>query len=77
MEKQLWLAAQEATFAKHTAVHNHAFRSMDCTVTTVRKHFNNKFTCSQKNAERSVLLHHLQKKYSSRDKRSSFHFFID
>lgn len=47
MEKQLSLAAQEATFAYHTAVHNHSFKSMDCTTTIVRKLFNDKFTCSQ------------------------------
>jgi hypothetical protein len=29
MEKQLSLAVQEATFAYHTAVHNHSFKSMD------------------------------------------------
>jgi hypothetical protein len=47
MEKQLSLAAQEATSAYHTAVHNHSFESKDCTTTIVRKLFNNKFTCSQ------------------------------
>jgi hypothetical protein len=31
MEKQLSLAAQEATFAYHTTVHNHSFKSIDCT----------------------------------------------
>jgi hypothetical protein len=45
MEKQLLLAAQEATFA----VHNHSFRPMDCTTTIMRKLFNDKFTCSQIN----------------------------
>jgi hypothetical protein len=42
-EKQLLLAAHEATFAYHTAVHNHSFKSMDCTTTIVRKLFNDKF----------------------------------
>jgi hypothetical protein len=45
MEKKLSLAAQEATFAYPTAVHNHNFRSMDCTTTVVRELFNDKFTC--------------------------------
>ena len=44
MERQL--AEQEATFAYHSAMHNHNFRSMDCTMTIV-KIFNEKFTCSQ------------------------------
>jgi hypothetical protein len=39
MEKQLSLAAQEATFAYHTAVHNHSFKSMDCTTAIVKKTF--------------------------------------
>jgi hypothetical protein len=43
VEKQLSLAAQEAT----CAVHNHNFKSMDCTTTIVRKLFSDKFTCSQ------------------------------
>jgi hypothetical protein len=47
MEKQLSLAAQEATFAYHTAVHNHSCKSMDCTATIVKKLFNDKFICSQ------------------------------
>jgi uncharacterized protein (DUF488 family) len=47
MEKKLSLAEQEATFAYHTAVHNHGFKSMDCTATIVRKRFVDKFTCSQ------------------------------
>jgi hypothetical protein len=47
MENQLSLAAQEATFAYHTIVHNHSFKSMDCTTTIVRKLFNDKFSCSQ------------------------------
>lgn len=47
MEKQLSLAAQEATFAYHTAVHNHSFKSMDCTTAIVKKLFNDKFRCSQ------------------------------
>jgi hypothetical protein len=46
-EKQLLLAAQETTFAYHTAVHNHSFKSIDCTATIIRKLFNVKFTCSQ------------------------------
>jgi hypothetical protein len=46
MEKQILLAAQEATSA-YTAVYNHSFRSMDCTTTIIRKLFNDKFTCSQ------------------------------
>jgi hypothetical protein len=37
IEKQLSLAAQEATFEYHTAVDNHSFKSMDCTTTIVRK----------------------------------------
>jgi hypothetical protein len=48
MEKQLSLAAQEATFAYYTAVHNHSFKPMDCIATTARKLFNNNFTCSQR-----------------------------
>jgi hypothetical protein len=47
IEKQLLQAAQEATFAYHTAVHNHSFKSMGCTTTIVGKLFNDKFTCSQ------------------------------
>jgi hypothetical protein len=35
MEKQLSLIAQEVTFAYHTAVHNHSFKSMDCTTTVI------------------------------------------
>jgi hypothetical protein len=46
-EKEISLAAQEATFAYHTAVHNHSFSFMDCTTTIVRKIFNDKFRCSQ------------------------------
>jgi hypothetical protein len=44
MEKQLSLAAQEATFVLvyRTAVHNHSFRS-----TIIRKIFDDKLTCSQ------------------------------
>jgi hypothetical protein len=47
MEKQLSLAAQEATFAYHAAMHNHSFKSMDCTTAIVKKLFNDKFRCSQ------------------------------
>jgi hypothetical protein len=47
METQLSLAAQEATFVYHTAVHNHSFKSMGCTTTIVGKLFNDKATCSQ------------------------------
>jgi hypothetical protein len=47
MEKQLLLAAQEAIFSYHTAVHNHNFKSIHCTTTIVRKFSNDKFTCSQ------------------------------
>jgi hypothetical protein len=51
MEKQLSLAAQEATFAYHMAVHNHSFKSifksMDCTIAIVKILFNDKFRCSQ------------------------------
>jgi hypothetical protein len=47
MEKQLSLAAQEATFAYHNAVHNQSFQSMDFTTTIARKLFSDKFTCSQ------------------------------
>jgi hypothetical protein len=47
MEKLLSLGAQEVTFAYHIAVHNHSFRSMDCTTTIVGKLFNNKIACSQ------------------------------
>jgi hypothetical protein len=36
MEKQLSLAAQKATFAYHTAVHKHSFKSMDCTTAIVK-----------------------------------------
>jgi hypothetical protein len=39
MEKQLLLAAQEATFAYHMVVHNHSFKSMDCTTAIVKKTF--------------------------------------
>jgi hypothetical protein len=51
MEKQLSLAAQEATFAYHTAVHNHSFKSMDCTTTIVRKLFNDNLHVQKQNAE--------------------------
>jgi hypothetical protein len=47
MDKQLSLAAQEATSAYHTAMHNHSSKSMDCTTAIVIKLFNDKFTCSQ------------------------------
>jgi hypothetical protein len=46
-EKEISLSAQEATFAYHTAVHNHGFTSMDYTTTIVRKIFNDKFRCLQ------------------------------
>jgi hypothetical protein len=37
MEKLLLQAAQEATLLYHTAVHNHSFKSMNCTTAIMRK----------------------------------------
>jgi hypothetical protein len=45
MERQL--AAQEATLAFHTVVHNRSFRSMGCTTAIVKTLFNQKLTCCQ------------------------------
>jgi hypothetical protein len=47
MEKRLSQVAQEVTFAYHTVVHNHSFKSMDCTTTVVTKLFSDKSICSQ------------------------------
>jgi hypothetical protein len=47
MEKRLSVAAQEATFSYHNAVHNHNFKSIDCITTVMRKLFNDKCACSQ------------------------------
>lgn len=40
-------AAQEGIFAFHTVVHNHSFRSMDCTSSLLKQIYNKKFTCAR------------------------------
>ncbi|XP_065306611.1 uncharacterized protein [Dermacentor albipictus] len=50
-EKELQLAASEGVFAFHTVVHNHSFRSIDCTSKLVQKLFNEKFSCARTKAE--------------------------
>jgi hypothetical protein len=56
-EKQLSLAAQEATYAYHIAMHNNSFKSMDCgNFSMINVHVN------KQNAEQQspMLLRHLQ-----------------
>ncbi|XP_050063287.1 uncharacterized protein LOC126552619 [Aphis gossypii] len=48
-------AAQEGIFAFHTVVHNHSFRSMDCTSSLLKQIYNKKFTCARTKAESIVL----------------------
>ena len=47
-------AAQEGIFAFHV-VHNHSFRSMDCTSSLLKQIYNKKFTCARTKAESIVL----------------------
>ncbi|XP_060835436.1 uncharacterized protein LOC132929545 [Rhopalosiphum padi] len=48
-------AAQEGIFAFHTVIHNHSFRSMDCTSSLLKQMYNKKFTCARTKAESIVL----------------------
>lgn len=45
------LAAAEGLWAYHTVMHNHSFRSMDCTCKLIKACFNTKFTCSRTKCE--------------------------
>ncbi|XP_026819093.1 uncharacterized protein LOC113557737 [Rhopalosiphum maidis] len=48
-------AAQEGIFAFHTVIHNHLFRSMNCTSSLLKQMYNKKFTCARTKAESIVL----------------------
>lgn len=45
------LAAAEGLWAYHTVMHNHSFRSMDCTCKLIKACFDAKFTCSRTKCE--------------------------
>lgn len=53
---ELKLAAEEGTFTYLTVVHNHSFRSMDCTSSLVRKLFERpKYNCARTKCEAIVV----------------------
>lgn len=51
----LKIAAEEGMFAFHTIVHNHSFRSMDCTTTLIKKLHEKKFSCARTKCESIIL----------------------
>ncbi|KAL4131790.1 hypothetical protein QTP88_009047 [Uroleucon formosanum] len=51
----LKIAAEEGMFAFHTIVHNHSFRSMDCTTTLIKKLHERKFSCARTKCESIIL----------------------
>lgn len=52
--EELKRTASECIFAYHTALHNHSFRSMDCTSKVVKKLYDNKFSCARTKTESIV-----------------------
>jgi len=42
-------------FAFHTIVHNHSFRSMDCTTILIKKLHDKKFSCARTKCESIIL----------------------
>lgn len=48
------LAAAEGLWAYHTVMHNHSFRSMDCTCKLIKTCFDARFTCSRTKCEAIV-----------------------
>lgn len=48
------LAVMEGTFAFHTIIHNHSFRSMDCTNKLLKKFCDEKFSCARTKCESIV-----------------------
>jgi hypothetical protein len=48
------LAVYEGTYAYHSVVHNHSFRSMDCTTTLQKKFADKKYSCARKRRESIV-----------------------
>ncbi|ODM88006.1 putative zinc finger protein, partial [Orchesella cincta] len=49
--QDLELAAREGVFAFHTVLHNHSFRSMDCTAKIIQEMYDKKFNCSRTKCE--------------------------
>ncbi|ODM92686.1 putative zinc finger protein [Orchesella cincta] len=49
--QDLELAAREGLFAFHSVLHNHSFRSMDCTSKIIKEIYDTKFTCSRTKCE--------------------------
>jgi hypothetical protein len=45
------IAAEEGMFAFHTIMHNHSFRSMDCTSSLIKKIHDKKFSCARTKCE--------------------------
>lgn len=45
------IAAEEGMFAFHTIMHNHSFRSMDCTPSLIKKIHDKKFSCARTKCE--------------------------
>jgi hypothetical protein len=48
------LAVYEGTYVCHTVLHNHSFRSMDCTTTLQMKFADKKFSCARTKCESIV-----------------------
>lgn len=62
-DKEEQLAATEGAFAYHTVMHNHTFRSMDCTSKLLQVTLEPKFACARTKTEaiiRNVLTPHAQ-----------------
>ncbi|VVC35789.1 Hypothetical protein CINCED_3A001819 [Cinara cedri] len=51
----LKIAAEEGMFAFHTIVHNHSFRSMDCTTALIKMLHEKKFSCARTKCESIIL----------------------
>lgn len=53
-EKAQQLAATEGTWAYHCVIHNHSFRSADCTSKLIKKCFEGKYSCARTKTEAIV-----------------------
>ncbi|XP_025410915.1 uncharacterized protein LOC112683919 [Sipha flava] len=49
------IAAEEGLFAYHTIIHNHSFRSMDCTTSIIKKIYEKKFSCARTKCESIIV----------------------
>lgn len=52
--KELQVAASEALFVYHSIIHNHSYRSLDCTSNLIQTLYEKKFTCKRTKAEAIV-----------------------